>query len=233
MNLTARQLHLWYIPLHIEVPLSLAFATLSIDEQQRAESFKFKKNQRDYILRRFLLRKILSLYSMIEPQAIHFIYNEYQKPYLEKNEHHLQFNMSHSHDVAILGIMKNHTIGVDIECLKPMHDIVNIAQEFFSPKEIADFLLLSECDRLEFFYTTWTKKEAFVKAIGEGLSYQPNLVDVSMALEWSLNGFILKHKNDRYAIAIATKGESPKIFSFYYSELSSNSDPSSLNNSFS
>jgi len=218
MNLTARQLHLWYIPLHIEVPLSLAFSTLSIDERQRAESFKFKKNQRDYILRRFLLRKILSLYSMTEPKAIRFIYNQYQKPYLAKNEHHLQFNMSHSHDVAILGIIKNHTIGVDIESLKPMDDIANIAQEFFSPKEIPDFLLLSECDRLEFFYTTWTRKEAFVKAIGQGLSYQPNIFDVSLAFQWSLNEFIVNHESTRYAIAIATKGLPPKIISFYYSE---------------
>jgi 4'-phosphopantetheinyl transferase len=141
--------------------------------------------------------------------------------------------MSHSNDMAILAITKNHTVGVDIECIKPINDTISIVQQYFSSKEKAEFLTVPAEQKLEAFYAIWTRKEAFIKAIGDGLSYPLDIFDVSFfprdpikilaisnstieASKWSLNGFTFNHANNSYITAIITKSVPKKIICFYY-----------------
>lgn len=233
MNLIANNIHIWYIPLNIETPFSHVFSILSTDEQEKANNFYFEKHKKHYVYRRFALRKILSKYYNIDPKTISFSYNDYQKPYIEDNIHLLQFNMSASNIMAMLAITKNDLLGIDIECIKPIDDIINIAKQFFSSKEISNFLLIPEYKKLEAFYTIWTRKEAFIKAIGDGLSYPINNFDVSFlprdpikifkinnstseATKWSLTSFDFNYLNNLYITAIIIKSTPKNIIPFYY-----------------
>lgn len=233
MNLIKKQIHLWYISINTTVSLSSLFSILSLDEQQKANDFYFNKHKASYILRKSALRLILSQYCMISPNAINFKYNYYQKPYLKINPFNLQFNMSHSHEMAILAITKKHPIGVDLECIKPMENVTDIAHQFFSPQEYSKFTLVPTNQKIKTFYTIWTRKEAFIKAIGKGLSYPLNTFEVAFlptdpikilkinnsttdASKWSLNSYIFNYKHHRYLIAIVTKSKPKQLISFRY-----------------
>lgn len=235
MNLTERTIHLWYIPYDvITVSLNSLFSILSVEEQNKANDFYFNKHKTAYILRKLALRVILSQYCMINPNAINFKYNYYQKPYFVTNPFNLQFNMSHSHNMAILAITKKHPIGVDIECIKPIKNITGIANQLFSPQEYSKFVLVPSNQKIETFYKIWTRKEAFIKAIGKGFSYPLNAFDVSFncnepakilrindstveASKWSLSSFNFKYADNLYIISTIVKSYPKKIFSFFCS----------------
>jgi len=170
---------------------------------------------------------------MIKPNAISFKYTYYQKPYLDINPFNLQFNMSHSHNMAILAITKAYPIGADLECLKPIENVTDIARQFFSPQEYSKFILVPEDQKIETFYTIWTRKEAFIKAIGEGLSYPLNIFDVAFlpndpikilkinnsiieAAKWSLHNLTFNYLNNLYIIAIITNNHTKDIISFHF-----------------
>ncbi len=233
MHLTKQQIHLWYISLDIKVSPSSLFSILSIDEQQKANNFYFEQHKTSYILRKIALRQILSKYCMITSNAINFKYTYYQKPYFEINPFNLQFNMSHSHNMAILAITKIHPIGADLEYLKPIEDVTDLALQFFSPQEFSKFALVPTNQKVKAFYTIWTRKEAFVKAIGKGLSYSLNTFDVAFlpndpvnilkinnstveAAKWSLNSSTFNYVNHMYMAAIITKSKPKQIISFHY-----------------
>lgn len=233
MNLTKQQIHLWYISLNTTESLNSLFSILSIDEQQKANDFYSNKHRTSYILRKSALRQILSQYCMTNPNAINFKYTYYQKPYFKINPFNLQFNMSHSYNMAILAITKKHSIGIDLECIQPMENVIDIANQFFSPQEYSKFVLVPSSQKIKTFYTIWTRKEAFVKAIGEGLYYPLNAFEVTFlptepikilkinnstaeAAKWSLNSSTFNYANNQYISAIITKSYSKKIVSFHY-----------------
>ena len=233
MNLISEHIHLWHIALDTEISCTELFLILSIDEQQKANSFHFEKDKNNYIKSHAALRKILSKYYFINPIDICFSYTKYNKPYISDNQHNLHFNLSHSNDMAIVAIIKNHPLGVDVEYIKPVDDINDIVENFFSNQEKIKFLLLPGEKKLEAFYTIWTRKEAFVKAVGNGLSYPLDDFEVSFleneparilkvndseieAKRWSLNGFTFQHANNCYITAIATKSRVKNIIRFYY-----------------
>ncbi|NBD34481.1 MAG: 4'-phosphopantetheinyl transferase superfamily protein [Chloroflexi bacterium] len=156
--------------------------TLSKTESAKADSFYFKADQRRFIVGRGILRQLLSFYLDIEPQQLMFRYSSNGKPYLdgEFDASKLRFNLSHSNELALYAFTAGREVGVDLEYLRSLPDMENIAARFFSERENTDLRALPEHDRLLAFFTCWTRKEAFLKATGEGLSYPLKHFDVSL-----------------------------------------------------
>ena len=155
---------------------------LSPKEQTRAGKFAFEKLQRRFVFRRAALRGLLGHYLGLEPKQVGIELEEYGKPALAAahQECRIHFNLSTSEDFAIIGITKERELGVDIEYLNRLADYEKIAQRFFSPVEVTAFQNLPEEQHLEGFYNCWTRKEAFIKAIGQGLGYPLKDFDVAL-----------------------------------------------------
>jgi 4'-phosphopantetheinyl transferase len=164
-------IHLWQIDLHLSPDEEQTqFALLSEDEQKRALRFLADKHKKRFIAARSGLRRILSQYLSMPPEAITFSYSEHHKPALAPtHQSDLQFNLAHSSDKAVIAITHQHAIGVDIEKMKPK-DCLPLAKRFFSPQEYADLLALPKTQQPTAFYCIWSRKEAILKAIGTGLS---------------------------------------------------------------
>jgi 4'-phosphopantetheinyl transferase len=156
---------------------------LSPDERRRAERFYFQKDRDHYIVTRGALRNILGHRLGVNPGYLQFCYNSYGKPALapETVGKRLKFNVSHSHGLAILAVTGGREIGVDIELVRQDFSIMEIAQRFFSQREISALVALSPEARPEAFFNCWTRKEAYVKARGTGLSFPLDQFTVSLA----------------------------------------------------
>jgi len=147
------------------------FSFLSSEEKKRSKGFYFERDKKNYVITRGILRIILGKYLQRHPATIQFIYGEHGKPFLNKENHKpdIQFNISHSKNIALISFTTGRDIGVDVEYIRKINH-VSIAQRFFSPDEVKEILSLPVSDQLEAFFSFWTKKEAFIKAKGGGLS---------------------------------------------------------------
>jgi 4'-phosphopantetheinyl transferase len=156
---------------------------LSADEIMKAERFRFEKDKKRFMTMRSVLRNILCSYLEIGAADIEFCYNQFGKPFISEtiNPRNISFNASSSHGVALIAIALEKDIGIDIEYISRDCEHVEIASEFFSDREQNEFLTLTDATRIEAFYNCWTRKEAFVKAMGEGLSFSLKDFDVSLA----------------------------------------------------
>ena len=143
-------------------------ALLSPDEVARAERFLNPQHGRNYRCMRGLLRKLLAAYLDMTPQAIHFEYAEHGKPSLS-HQTELQFNMSHSRDMAAYAFCLQHDVGVDIEYMRAQKNLDGMIGHVGSPQEQTELQQLDTAARLQAFYRLWTRKEAFIKAVGRGL----------------------------------------------------------------
>ena len=155
---------------------------LTPDEQARAGRFHFQKDRDHFIVARGILRALLGLYLKVEPGRLRFEYSSYGKPRLSKefDGGALRFNLSHSHERVLYAFARGRELGVDIEYLRQDFACEEIARRFFSPREVADFCSLPLSQRTEAFFHCWTRKEAYVKALGEGLSVPLDEFDVSL-----------------------------------------------------
>jgi 4'-phosphopantetheinyl transferase len=151
---------------------------LSNDETARAARFVHERHRRDFIVARGRLRQILAAYGSLDPRDLSFDYNRYGKPRIGRgHDLRLHFNLSHSADLAVLAVSPRYEIGVDIEEKKALQE--DIASHFFSAKEQATLQVVSPESYLDHFYRCWTRKEAFVKAHGAGLSLALDSFDVT------------------------------------------------------
>lgn len=157
--------------------------SLSTDERVRAERFYFEQDQKRFIVGRGLLRTILSCYLDIEPSQLQFCYGRRGKPALAAilSESKLKFNLSHSQGLALYAIAYDCEIGVDIEHVRPIAEAEQIAERFFCVRENAVFRALPPNQKQEAFFNCWTRKEAYIKAIGDGLAWPLNQIEVSLA----------------------------------------------------
>lgn len=153
--------------------------TLSEDELVRAKKFYFERDARRFIISHGILRHILGVYLNMKPSKIAFIYGTYGKPYLEGDE--ICFNMSHSDEIAVYAFVRNRQIGVDVERIRNFPEAENIFSRFFSPYENKVFKSLPDEQKQEAFFRCWTLKEAYIKAVGDGLAYPLDKFDVSYA----------------------------------------------------
>ncbi len=179
--LTTDQVHVWRISLEVSDPLlSRLREVLADDERQRAERFHFEKDRRHFTTARGAMRILLAGYLACPPEEVRFAYSNYGKPRLTQ-ESNLRFNLTHSHGLALLAVTHGREIGVDVERLRDMEgDGEPLAQRFFSPREAAVLRSLPPQLRREAFFLCWTRKEAYIKANGKGLSLPLDQFDVSL-----------------------------------------------------
>ncbi len=158
---------------------------LSDDEKIDAARFHFQTDREHFIISHGMLRKVLSQYLDVEPIGLKFSYGVYRKPVLEGTPDgcSLCFNMSHSHDIALFALAWNSRIGVDVEYVHFIPDAEVIAKRFFAPQENIAFSAVPPNKKLEAFYNCWTRKEAFLKAMGDGLSRRLDSFTVSLVPE--------------------------------------------------
>lgn len=176
------QVHIWRAVLDIPIEDSqILWRLLSADEQDRAVSYKNKEDRSRFIARRGILRTILASYLDYKPENIQFIYNPYGKPALAGNwsKAELGFNVSHSAGVGLFAFARKKNLGVDIERWDDGIDHLLISENYFSPIERRELLDLAPDARVQGFFQCWTRKEAFIKACGEGLSIPLDQFDVS------------------------------------------------------
>lgn len=144
---------------------------LSNEEQQKAATFYFAEHRRHYELAHQYLRWVLSQYLDLAPHTIEFTKNDFGKPELleSQNALQLQFNLSHSDCFIAIGVGKKHALGVDIETIKTNKDITTLAEHCFSTQEWQDFSTIESEKQQAEFYRHWSRKEAYIKALGTGL----------------------------------------------------------------
>ena len=168
----------WQRPLVAEIDeLANFWGFLSQTEQEKAGRFYHLRDVKRYIIGRGWMRQVLGTHLDESPAELSFTENAFGKPRLRDRDD-LHFNLTHSHGYAVLVIAIGFEVGVDIELLR--HAPEGVAENFFSKTECATLACLSAADRDEGFFTCWTRKEAFVKALGEGLSFP--LGDFSVSL---------------------------------------------------
>ena len=171
-DLDSQRVDVWRANLNLapEAIAELA-SSLSQDELARANRFRFARDKNRYIAARGILRQILSKYLQISAQSIEFKYGDRGKPELvTNNDRSWQFNLSHSHEYALYGITQGRAIGIDLEYLREMEDATKIAQRFFSPQEYQLLASFAPAQQPVIFFTLWTAKEAYLKALGTGLA---------------------------------------------------------------
>jgi 4'-phosphopantetheinyl transferase len=176
--------HVWRASLNQPATAVSALARiLTPDETDRAAKYYFQKDREHFIVSRAVLRLMLSRYTGVEPDQLRFRTNSYGKPALdgEASTEGLRFNLSHSNELALYAVARNREIGLDLEYVRQNFDTAQIAGGFFSPGEIAALNALPESEQLESFFRCWTRKEAYVKARGEGLSLPLAQFDVSLS----------------------------------------------------
>ena len=152
---------------------------LNPEERKRADKFYFEKDKNRFVITRGILKSLLGRYNKINAARISFGQNAYGKPLMEHNPYH--FNVAHSGNYGLLGLTKIADIGVDIEQFRAQTDLEAIARRFFSRVEIAEFSALPESERQQGFFNAWTRKEAFIKAVGMGLSLPLHAFDVRLS----------------------------------------------------
>jgi 4'-phosphopantetheinyl transferase len=174
----------WRASLDLPAPRIQALQhDLSEEELQRAERFHFQRHRGRFIAARGLLRTILGRYLKTDPGLLRFRYGPRGKPELggEAGRSGLCFNISHSHGLALFAVTYGREVGVDVERIRSDLDGEKIAERFFSPREAAALRRLPAEVRQEAFFACWTRKEAYLKAIGEGIALRLDQFDVSVS----------------------------------------------------
>jgi 4'-phosphopantetheinyl transferase len=156
---------------------------LDADERGRAARFVFPRDARRFRVARGTLREILGAYLGATPDAVRFVYAAAGKPALTAPfaTAGVEFNVSHSGEVALYAIGAGSRIGVDVEQVRPLDDLEALAERNFSAAERRTLLALPPAAREPAFFACWTRKEAFIKALGDGLSYPLDAFTVSLA----------------------------------------------------
>jgi 4'-phosphopantetheinyl transferase len=158
-------------------------AALAQEERARAERFHFDKDRNHFIVARATLRGILGHYLDLNPAELRFRYTEYGKPLLADGagDKSLRFNVSHAHGLALFAVTRGREIGIDLEWIRAGLSDEQIAERFFSTQEVRALRRLPRHLQDEAFFNCWTRKEAYIKAKGEGLSMPLSDFEVSLA----------------------------------------------------
>lgn len=179
-DLVSYKKHLWIIRMDEDFDEAAVGDCLSASELEKSRKFRFAKDRRRYIYFHSALRRILSEYGRKEAKDIEFAFNEFQKPFLAQVEFkELHFNFSHSEDLAVCVLISGNRIGVDVEQMQEQTNIDSIAKIFFSSKDKEKLSNICNAKEKEFsFYSLWTGIEAYGKAIGRGISFPVQMLDI-------------------------------------------------------
>ncbi len=216
IGLRPGEAHIWRVPLR-EGHRTLC---LSPDELQIASRFHFHLDRQRYETAHSALRQIISTYTSLEPRAIRFIAGPWGKPELAHDKR-MQFNMSHSGLLAMVAVSLIEPVGIDVEDLRREVDHFAIASAAFSRAENGSLHSASPAERIELFFRTWVKKEAYLKARGVGLSSDPSKLEISVP---DNGGFVVAPSGERdswwvadvdvgraHVAAFATRGAKPAL----------------------
>jgi 4'-phosphopantetheinyl transferase len=223
LEIEPHQVDIWRIQLNVPTHLLRVLERiLSTDESERAARFHFPIHRDRFIAAHGCLRDILTRYLPLDPRSLSFFINDYGKPSLSEtfSERGLEFNLSHSGDLALVAVTLNRQVGVDVEYMREEVSREKIAPRYFSEREVSDFLSVPPERRNVAFFNCWTRKEAYIKAHGLGLSLPLDSFDVSLiasepavlratrpnpqeAVRWTLKHLEV-HPN--YAAAVAVEG---------------------------
>ena len=169
MELLPNEVHIWSAKLN-QIPYREALrALLSEDELKRADQFKFEELRRNFIATKGILRQLIERYTDMPAGEIQFEYGVKGKP--ELTNHALQFNVSHSHELAVYAFTLQQAVGIDVEYTEREVELLSLAKRFFADAEYQQLKRLPEEKQHLAFFHAWTRKEAFIKAVREGLSY--------------------------------------------------------------
>ncbi len=227
-KLVNAKVHIWHASLEqpLEVVQSLE-AVLSQEERQRARQFRYEEHRRSFVVSRGILRNLLSRYTSLKPDQVKFKYTLAGKPHLANAEGNsdICFNLSHAGMLVLYAFSWGRQVGIDVECIRPMDEMDQVAAMNFAPGEYREYRMLSSQDKLRAFYNGWTRKEAFIKATGDGLSFPLQEIEVSLrqyepAQLWALHGSREEAKRwslhdvktwDGYAAALVVEGNDHTI----------------------
>ncbi|MEM7008627.1 MAG: 4'-phosphopantetheinyl transferase superfamily protein [Thermodesulfobacteriota bacterium] len=222
------QIHIWKININNPKwePSHLLSEVLSKDEKRRALRLKSEKDKNRFIVSRGHLRKKLESYLEISASEIEFSYNEYGKPSVksEQNDKKIKFNVSHSADLIIYAVRQGSEVGIDVENIRDVNKADKIIGRFFNKQEIDYYHSHPQHKKKSAFFTLWTRKEAYSKAMGRGIGLPAKEIDLNLVTGRSLttNGHKGKSKwsifdietENGYLAALATRGDNPNICCF-------------------
>lgn len=182
-QLTSGEVHTWCVSLDVPPGTSAClYATLTPDERERSARFRFERDRRHFIAAHGVLRQLLGCYLQTDPRRISYVHNAFGKPRLSTDfGSRLTFNLSHSAGLALIALAADCLVGVDLEYARVQSDYAEIARRFFSAAEIERLTAVPSHLYAEAFFSCWTKKEAYVKACGEGLSIPLDSFSVPLA----------------------------------------------------
>lgn len=184
LTLAADEVHVWRVSLdQPRFQIASWFLVLAPEERARALRFRSDRDRLAFVAARGALRVILSRYLDLGPARIQLKYGSRGKPALADSmgEHGLAFNLSHSEHLALYAVARRRAVGIDLERIRSNVEIEDLARAFFSSDESATLLALPARLRLRAFFTCWTRKEAYVKARGDGLSIPLDHFAVTLA----------------------------------------------------
>jgi len=237
----ARELHVWHASLANDADARTLEPILSCDESERAGRFRFPEHRRRFVIARGYLRQLLAAYLEIGPRDVTFTYSANGKPELSAiHESEMRFNVSHSEDIAAFAFARRRKVGVDVECIRFDVDVEEIPRRFFSLLEQQTLAALDRRQKFEGFFNCWTRKEAYVKAVGSGLSLPLRDFDVSLApgeparllatrpvdnlvSQWSMESLEL---SPGCAAAVVVEGPIEKLSVRHFASSSSSAQPS-------
>lgn len=229
MLLSASDVHIWQIDLRQPQSVVVQLADcLSSDEGDKASRFHFQEDRNRYVVAHGALRHVLSVYLNSRPKQVEFVAGRQGKPALMTscNPRNLNFNLSHSGEIALLAVAVGINLGIDIERIRPDFAGIEVAERFFSEGEVRALLSTPQNLRTGAFFECWTRKEAYIKAHGEGLSADLRSFDVAfgsgvdarlMAVRpdsqelsrWSL--YALPISDPSYKAALAAEGTGHRL----------------------
>ena len=182
IELSADEVHLWRIDLAAIAQGSERWReVLSTDECARADRFRAARDREFFTATRAVLRMIAGNYVGMPPATLEFFYSEKEKPHVDADATGgLEFNVSHSGSIAVLAFARARAVGVDVELLRDNFDHEGLARRFFSEREQQEISLLPAAEKYAAFFRCWTRKEAYIKAQGVGLSMPLRDFDVSL-----------------------------------------------------
>ena len=226
LSLQSGEVHVWRVDLEQPESVVQQFrSTLENEEISRADRFHFERDRRAFTVSRGFLRHVIGRYLETKPEAVRFSYGPYGKPALD-GQHKasaLRFNMSHSRAVGLVAVTEARELGIDVEYIRADFATEDIARRFFSPCEVEAFNALPQERQVAAFFRCWTRKEAYIKAIGRGLSQPLDGFDVTLAPDvppallrtdedeasrWSLSDIDV---DQDYAAALVVEGQISNI----------------------
>jgi 4'-phosphopantetheinyl transferase len=207
MELARDEVHCWYLRLDVSAGTCAELSsTLSPDERIRSARMRSPQLQQRFIAAHGGLRELLGRYLEAHPSEVGFVHNEFGKPALSgRFGGRLTFNLSHSADLALIGIAADAEIGVDVEQIRDEPDFTEIAQWLFAAAEVEELNRLPSERRTWAFLSSWTKKEAYAKARGEGLGATN---EIARPAGWSLYSL---QPGPGYVGALAVEGSGWRV----------------------